>query len=316
MRSKAAGVGLAVLLCLCCGARGSATTLGVIGFQLADAASERTASAIEASGEDKGWAVTLADAKGSAADLSAQILKALGAGANALILVKAPLSDLAAPLKEAAAKKVPVISVMSGSSPGVLMDVTVNEYVVGAELATELLGLMSYTGSVAMVRDQSQVATRIRGKLMDLVLGETPAVRLLGSLDMTGAQQSKDDLKDRLATLLPGDAAEPRAVWAASDAAAFAVDDALRAMGFKKGQVLLAGVGGSQEAFGRIRDPDSLMTATVAIPYELLGETAADAMEDTLSGMPKDQIATGPYLFVDTVVVDKNNVPAEGEWPW
>ena len=170
MRSKAAGVGLAVLLFLCCVARGSATSLGVIGFQLADAAAERAASAIEASGQDKGWEVSLADAQGSGADLSAQILKALGAGANALILVKAPLSELAGPLKEAAAKKVPVISVMSGTSPGVLMDVTVNEYVVGAELATELLGLMTYTGSVAMVRDQSRVATRIRGKLMDLVL--------------------------------------------------------------------------------------------------------------------------------------------------
>ena len=141
-------------------------------------------------------------------------------------------------------------------------------------------------------------------------------MRLVGSLDMAGAQGSVDHLTGRLAALLPGDAAKPQAVWAATDAAAFAVDDALRAMGFKKGQVLLAGVGGSQEAFGRIRDPDSLMTATVAIPYELLGETAADAMEDTLAGMPKDQIVTGPYLFVDTVVVDKNNVPAEGEWPW
>ncbi len=301
---------------MCCVARGSATSLGVIGFQLADAAAERAARAIEASGQDKGWEVSLADAQGSGADLSAQILKALGAGANALILVKAPLSELAGPLKEAAAKKVPVISVMSGTSPGVLMDVTVNEYVVGAELATELLGLMTYTGSVAMVRDQSRVATRIRGKLMDLVLAETPAVRLVGSLDMAGAQESVDHLTGRLATLLPGDAAKPQAVWAATDAAAFAVDDALRAMGFKKGQVLLAGIGGSQEAFGRIRDPDSLMTATVAIPYELLGETAADAMEDTLAGMPKDQIVTGPYLFVDTVVVDKNNVPAEGEWPW
>jgi simple sugar transport system substrate-binding protein/ribose transport system substrate-binding protein len=310
------GVALAALLLLGWPGGASATSLGVVSFQLADVAAERISRSIEASARDKGWDVTVADARGSNADLASLILKTLGSGANALILIKAPLSALGGPLEEAAAKKVPVISVMSGASPSVLLDVAVNEYVTGAQIATELLGLMGYTGSLAMVREPNRPVTAIRAKVMDLVLSGTPAVRLLGSYDMASERRSPDELKSRLSALLAADAPKPQAVWAATDDAAFAADDALRAMGYKKGQVLLTGIGGSQEAFRRIRDPGSLMIATVVIPYELLGETAADAMEDTLAKVPKDQITTGPFLFVDTVVVDKMNVPAEGEWPW
>ncbi len=310
------GLVLVALLLLSGPGHGAATSLGVVAFQMSAATAGRATKAIEASGEDKGWDVTLADAQGSSANCAAQIRRLLGAGANALILVMVPLPELAGPLAEAAAKKVPVITVMSGASTNVLVDVAVNEYIVGAQMAVELLGLMRFSGSVAMVREPDRVATRIRGKVMDLALGETPGVKLVGSYDVRKEQGWSDDFARRLPALLPRDAAKPQALWAATDAAAFVADDALRALGYKKGQLLLTGIDGSQEAFRRIRDPDSLMTATIAIPYELLGESAADAMEDTLAGVPKEQIASGPYLFVDTVIVDRNNVPAEGEWPW
>ena len=47
-----------------------------------------------------------------------------------------------------------------------------------------------------------------------------------------------------------------------------------------------------------------------------MGEAAVDALDDILSGTPKNEITPGPYLFMDAVLVDANNVPAEGEWPW
>jgi hypothetical protein len=47
-----------------------------------------------------------------------------------------------------------------------------------------------------------------------------------------------------------------------------------------------------------------------------MGEAAVDALDDILAGTPKSDITPGPYLFMDAVLVDANNVPAEGEWPW
>jgi ABC-type sugar transport system substrate-binding protein len=106
------------------------------------------------------------------------------------------------------------------------------------------------------------------------------------------------------------------AIWASFDGQAFVIDDLLQAQGLGKGDVWLTGVDGGQETFRRIRDPLSLMTATVAIPFELMGEAAVDSLERVMDGTPKEHITPGPYLFMSAVLVDSSNVPPEGEWPW
>ena len=45
--------------------------------------------------------------------------------------------------------KIPVITVMSGTSPHTLFDIQVNEYKVGAEAALYLLGLLNYQGNIS-----------------------------------------------------------------------------------------------------------------------------------------------------------------------
>ena len=82
------------------------------------------------------------------------------------------------------------------------------------------------------------------------------------------------------------------------------------------GEVLLTGVDGGQEVFARIRDPRSLMTATVAIPFEVMGEQAVEAIDGILQGTDPGEFTRGPFLYMDAVLVDSSNVPAEGEWPW
>ena len=55
----------------------------------------------------------------------------------------------------------------------------------------------------------------------------------------------------------------------------------------------------------------SLLSATVAIPFEALGKAAVDSMQAiAVDGKPKEEVTTGPYLFMDAVLVDANNVQA------
>jgi ABC-type sugar transport system substrate-binding protein len=68
--------------------------------------------------------------------------------------------------------------------------------------------------------------------------------------------------------------------------------------------------------FDRLRDQDGLLAATLAIPYELLGEAAVDALDDLMAGTPPRQVTPGPYLYIDPVLVDRNNVPGPDELPW
>jgi simple sugar transport system substrate-binding protein/ribose transport system substrate-binding protein len=77
----------------------------------------------------------------------------------------------------------------------------------------------------------------------------------------------------------------------------------------KKGDVWIVSVDGGQESYRRIKDPASLFTATVAIPFEAMGEKAVDALDRiAVKKIPRDKVVSGPYMWVDSVLVDSSNV--------
>lgn len=293
-----------------------AVRLGIVAFQMSAETHARTANAAKAAAEDKGWEVTLLNSAGSVPDHAAQIENLAQKGVDAILLAMGKPLQAEAQLAAAKAKNIPVVTVMSGASPHTLFDVTVNEFEVGAKIGVYLLGLLDYKGNILMSRYEGHGGTKIRGRVMDIILEENTGVKVLGSHAMARTQSWREDVKAGMEALTLRHAGQFQAVWASFDGQAFVIDDILQAQGLQKGQVYLTGVDGGQEAFRRIRDPSSLMTATVAIPFELMGEAAVDALDDVLAGTPKSDITPGPYLFMDAVLVDANNVPAEGEWPW
>jgi DNA-binding LacI/PurR family transcriptional regulator len=53
----------------------------------------------------------------------------------------------------------------------------------------------------------------------------------------------------------------------------------------------------------------STFMATVSIPFEEMGKQAVDAIQTiVVDKKPKETVTSGPYLFTDAVLVDKNNV--------
>jgi ABC-type sugar transport system substrate-binding protein len=87
------------------------------------------------------------------------------------------------------------------------------------------------------------------------------------------------------------------------------IDDLLRSQGTKRGDIQLVSIDGGPENYRRIRDPDSLFTATVAIPFEKMGESAVEAMDQiVVKKTPKEKVVPGPYMIVETVLVDATNV--------
>jgi simple sugar transport system substrate-binding protein/ribose transport system substrate-binding protein len=306
----------AAAIALAAPAPAGAVKLGIVAFQMSAETHARTANAAKAAAEDKGWEVTLLNSAGSVPDHAAQIENLVQKGVDAIVLAMGKPLQAEAQLAAAAAKKIPVVTVMSGTSPHTLFDVTVNEFEVGAKIGVYLLGLMNYQGNILMSRYEGHQGTKIRGRLMDIILEENTGVKVLGTHSMARTQSWREDVKAGMEALILRHAGQFQAIWASFDGQAFVIDDILQAQGYKKGQVFLTGVDGGQEAFRRIRDPNSLFTATVAIPFELMGEAAVDALDDILSGTPKNEITPGPYLFMDAVLVDANNVPADGGWPW
>jgi ABC-type sugar transport system substrate-binding protein len=292
--------------------RADAATVGIIAPDLTVEAYARAARAAQSAAQDKGWTVELRDLKQAPtapADLA-------GGELEGLVLIALRPDAVADQLAPVRAAGVPIVTVLAGASSLAVFDVGVNQYAVGAETGAYLLGLLGYQGELVLLRADDDPTARARTRVVELMLQDVPSVHALAKLDRPAGEGWRDQLGQELAAKVPEAGQGRLAVWAATDEMALVAEAALRGLGLGRDRAMVVSVGGLQAAFDRIRDPEGLFAATAALPYELMGEAAMDVIDDLGAGTPREQIAVGPYLFIDSVLVDRTNVPAENELPW
>jgi simple sugar transport system substrate-binding protein/ribose transport system substrate-binding protein len=283
--------------------------LGVIGFQFSSETHARVANAAAAAAKAKGWTVTLLNSEGALPKHTEQFDTLIAKQVDAIIIAMGKPVEADAQFKAAKAAGIPVITVESGVSPYALFDIQSNEYKIGAEAALYLLGALGYQGGLLTVRFDANVATRIRGRELDAVLAENAGMREIGKFTMGRTQSWRDDVRAGVQALLLQNQGKIDGIWVAFDGQAYIVDDLLQAQGVKRGQIPLVSMDGGAETYARIADPNSLLLASVSVPFEQMGTQAVDAMEAiAIRRQPKSEITPGPYLFVDSVLVDQSNV--------
>ena len=283
--------------------------LGVIGFQFSSETHARVANTVAEAAKAKGWNVTLLNSEGALPKHIEQFETLISKKVNAIVIAMGKPVEADAQFKLAKEKGIPVITVMSGSGPHALFDIQSNEYKIGADAALYLFGEIGYQGNILTSRFDLNAATRIRGKVLDQVLSENQGVKEVGKFSMARTQSWRDDVRAGMQALLLQNQGKVNAIWASFDGQAYIIDDLLKSQGVKKGQIPIVSVDGGPETFRRIADPDSLLTASVVIPFEDMGRKAVDAIEAiAIKKQPKESIVSGPYLFSDAVIVDKSNV--------
>ena len=283
--------------------------VGIVGFQFSSETHARVANAAAAAARAKGWNVTLLNSEGALPKHAEQFDALIARKVDAIIVAMGKPVEADAQFKAAKDRGIPVITVMSGSGPHALFDIQANEYQIGAEAALYLLGEMGYTGNLMTVRFDANAATRVRGKVLDAVLSENTAVKEVAKHTMARTQSWRDDVRAGVQALLLQNRGRVNGIWASFDGQAYVIDDLLRAQGIRKGQIPIVSVDGGAETYRRIADPDSTLTATVMIPFEEMGVRAVDAVERiVVKKQPVKSVATGPYLFMDAVLVDQSNV--------
>jgi simple sugar transport system substrate-binding protein/ribose transport system substrate-binding protein len=261
--------------------------------------------------------VTQLNSAGAVPEHASQIENLTQAGVGGIVLCMGRVKEAEAQLAAAKARGIPVVTVMSTTSPHTQLDVAVDDFAAGAQITTYLFGRMNFEGGLLAQRYELNPSTRQRGRVLDAMLEENKAIKLVGAHTMASPQGWQDNVRQGMETLTLRHQNQFRAVWTAFDAQGFIIDLILQERGLKKGDVLLTGVDGGQETFKRIRDPRSLFTATVAIPFERLGATAVDVIDRiAVQKTPRERIVAGPSLIMATVLVDQTNVPEEGKWPW
>ncbi len=283
--------------------------VGIIGFQFSSETHARVANAAAAAARAKGWNVTLLNSEGALPKHAEQFETLITKKVDAIIIAMGKPIEADAQFKAAKDKGVPVITVQSGASPYALFDIQSNEYKIGADAALYLLGRMGYHGNLLTERFDLNVASRIRGKVLDVVLAENPSVKEIGKHSMARTQSWQQDVRSGMQALLLQNQGKVNGVWASFDGQAYIIDDLLRAQGVKKGQIPLVSVDGGPESYRRIADPDSTFLATISIPFEEMGVKAVEAIDAiVVKKRPAASIADGAYLYVDAVLVDADNV--------
>jgi simple sugar transport system substrate-binding protein/ribose transport system substrate-binding protein len=303
------GTALAAALAMPTLARAQATDVAIIGFQMSSETHARAANAAAAAARAKGWTATVLNSEGALPRHAEQLDTLIGRRPKAIIVCMGKPVEAEAQFQRAKAAGVPVVTIMSGASTHTLFDIQVNEYKVGAEAALWLLGELGYQGNILTQRFEGNVGTRIRGKVLDVVLSENTGVRVLGTHTMARTASWRDDVRQGFQALLLRHGAQTQGIWASFDGQAFVIDDLLKARGVRRGQVKFVSIDGGAETYRRIADPESTLMATVTIPFEEMGTRAVEAVERiVLKGEPKGTITPGPYLFMDAFLVDSNNV--------
>ena len=286
-----------------------ATDIGVIGFQFSSETHARVANAAAEAARKKGWTVTLLNSEGSLPKHAEQFEQLITKHVDAIIVAMGKPVEAEAQFRAAREAGIPVITVQSGGGPNVLFDIQSDEWKVGADAALYLLGRMNYTGAILEERFELNVASRIRGKELDAILSENPGVKPLGqhSMARTGAWQQ--DVRSGMQALLLQNRGRFQGIWASFDGQAYVIDDLLQADGLTRKEAPIVTADGGVETYRRIADPASCIVATVAIPFERMGEMAVDAVDRiVVQKQPRESVAAGPYLYVDAVLVDESNV--------
>jgi simple sugar transport system substrate-binding protein/ribose transport system substrate-binding protein len=301
--------GAALAATLAAPALAQAPEIAIIGFQMSSETHARAANAAAAAARAKGWTATVLNSEGALPRHAEQLDTLIGRRPRAIIACMSRPVEMEAQFQRAKAAGIPVITIMSGASTHNLFDIQVNEYEVGAKAALWLLGELGYQGNILTQRFEGNVGTRIRGKVLDVVLSENTGVRVLGSHTMARTASWRDDVRAGFQPLLLRHAAQTQGIWASFDGQAFVIDDLLKARGTGKGQIKFVSIDGGVETYRRIADADSTLMATVTIPFEEMGGRAVEAVERiVIKGEPKAALTSGPYLFMEAFLVDSNNV--------
>lgn len=279
--------------------------LGVVVTQLGAESQARVANALERLAKEKGWEAIVLNSKGSSETQFTQIENLVQMRVDAIILVMGRVHEVRPAVEAAITSGIPVITIDSGYIPGVVADITCDNFVLGAKISTFLVDTLGGEGNIIVLRYEKHHGTRKRGKVLDQVLSEYPGIKVLAEYAVVNPAKFMEEIRSAMETFVLRFGNQINAVWSAFDQLALVALDVLQEFGIK--DVVVVGVDGLQETFRRIKA--GLMTATVAQPFEEMAAVAIDLVQKiVVEKIPIPEAAPKKIIYLDAPLVDRTNV--------
>lgn len=259
------------------------------------------------------WTVNVSDGKGSPATAANLLENAVQRGSDAIILSMVDIRASRAALDDANKANIPVFTIDAGWTPGVVVDITSNNFAMGAIINAYMADRLGGQGGVVALKENSHHGVRKRGKEFDLVMGENPGIKILADhqIDVTNFYADSKNTMEDFITRFGGDIGGVFAGW---DEPAMAAADAIKEAGLKN--TFVVGIDGNTAAMKYIREGGPFV-ATVAQNFERMGSQTAQYISDiVVDGKDPDKVIPVKEVYLPTCLITAQNVPPEGELPW
>lgn len=233
-------------------------------------------------------------------------------GADAIIIQEGDIKMAAPPLEEAREKGIIIGSMDAGTAPFVDVVVESNNWVMGAEMACELINRRHGKARIVLITNPIGQMIRMREGPLRLVLTEYPESEIVAEF-VYAWPDFFPDIKAKMEAVLEAHP-EPgsiNAVFATFDGAGVAAAAAIREAG-RQDEFIITGVDGDPMAYEEMIKPDSPFVATAAQQPWLIAKAAVVKVVALLEG---EELPIR-HFYIPSKIVRREALPPESEWPY
>lgn len=253
--------------------------------------------------EDQGYQVQVIDTAGDIAALDSRIQDVVIQGVDAIVLSVNP-ELVPAAVDVAAQAGIPVFGLDAGSTQGLVLDVTSNNYAMAAQTATYLVDRLGGKGRVVMLIHPPYAPVQKRGVVARAIFENTPDIEVEDGvfIQVPGPLESARNAVEALLIANP----EPgsiKGIWAAWDEPALGALQAIRALGREDEGIVIVGIDAIDAARAAIAE-GSAFEATVAQNFEAIAQTLAEEVDAYLNG----QEPTRKTIYIPTELITRDDL--------
>lgn len=261
----------------------SAQTVAVLTPYLASATTKIMVDEFSAALEAEGYTVNVIDTAGDVAALDSRIQDVVTQGVDAIVLSANP-ELVSAGLAGATDAGIPVFGLDAGSTQGLVLDVTSNNYAMAAQTASYLVDRLDGEGRVVMLVHPPYAPVQRRGVVARAIFDNTPDIEVIDEIfvEVPGPLENARNAVEAVLTANP----EPGSVagiWAAWDEPALGALQAVQALGREDEGIVIVGLDAIDPAREAIAD-GTAFEATAAQNFTAIAQTLAGEVDAYLNG--------------------------------
>lgn len=260
-----------------------AQTVAVLTPYLASATTKIMVEEFEVAMEERGYRVNVIDTAGDVAALDSRIHDVITQQVDAIVISANP-ELVPAGIEAAERAGIPVFGLDAGSTLGLELDVTSNNYAMAAQTATYLVDRLGGEGRVVMLVHPPYAPVQKRGVVARTIFDNTPDISVLEEvfIDVPGPLENARNAVEALllANPQPGSI---KGIWAAWDEPALGALQAIEAMGRGDEGIVVVGLDAIEPAREAIAEGGAFQ-ATVAQDFEGIARTLAERVDARLHG--------------------------------